>query len=131
MHVVRDFSSPTVDFDPGRVVNTHTNHGILDSFITKFVSDGTFHWVQTWGKQCLCRWKVRMCKLRFRSSVWDKPPFKQRRLGCLRQYCRWFDCLLSSIQETFFGYHSYWIAFAYCLTIIHDILKAVEVVQIG
>jgi transcriptional regulator NrdR family protein len=32
---------------------------------------------------------------------------------------RWFDRLLSSIQETFLGYHSERLAFARCLNIIH------------
>ncbi len=48
-YVVGDFSSPTVDFDPGPGVDNHTMHGFFDAFLTKFVSDGTFLWARTWG----------------------------------------------------------------------------------
>jgi hypothetical protein len=48
-YVGGDFSSATVDFDPGSGVDSHTNHGFFDAFLTKFASDGTFQWAKTWG----------------------------------------------------------------------------------
>lgn len=39
----------TVDFDPGSGTSNATSNGSSDSFISKFSSDGTFEWVETWG----------------------------------------------------------------------------------
>ena len=39
----------TVDFDPGVGVDNHTSNGVIDIFLSKFNSSGTFQWAQTWG----------------------------------------------------------------------------------
>jgi hypothetical protein len=40
----------TVDFDPGSGVNSFTsNSNSYDSFVSRFISDGTYYWVRVWG----------------------------------------------------------------------------------
>ena len=39
----------TVDFDPGAGADIHTCNGILDAYLSKFDSSGTFLWAKTWG----------------------------------------------------------------------------------
>ena len=48
-YVVGDFSSLTVDFNPGAGVDNHDMKGMFDAFISKFDSNGNFVWANTWG----------------------------------------------------------------------------------
>jgi hypothetical protein len=38
-----------VDFDPGSGVDEHIYNGWYDIFLSRFDSNGDFHWAQTWG----------------------------------------------------------------------------------
>jgi len=52
IYVVGDFSSPSIDFDPGDAVDLHTNRsvdGFFDAFLIRFAPDGGFVWARTWG----------------------------------------------------------------------------------
>ena len=48
-YVVGDFSSPSVDFDPGAGVDSHVNSGMFDAFLSKFDPNGAFLWAKSWG----------------------------------------------------------------------------------
>ncbi len=39
----------TTDFDPGPGTDDHTPEGMSDAFVSKFSTDGTWQWAQTWG----------------------------------------------------------------------------------
>ncbi len=39
----------TVDFDPGSAIDEHVSNHYRDVFLSKFDSDGGFHWARTWG----------------------------------------------------------------------------------
>ena len=39
----------TLDFDPGPGIDEHTADGEYDFYLSKFSSDGVYHWVRTWG----------------------------------------------------------------------------------
>jgi hypothetical protein len=46
---VTGFFAGGVDFDPGTPVDPHVSNGIVDIFVSKFDSSGTFVWARTWG----------------------------------------------------------------------------------
>ena len=48
IYVAGSFMS-TVDFDPGGGVDNHISTGVIDVFLSKFDSSGTFLWARTWG----------------------------------------------------------------------------------
>ncbi len=48
IYVTGEFEN-VVDFDPGYGLCNRSSNGDVDSFVTKFKSDGTWLWVETWG----------------------------------------------------------------------------------
>lgn len=51
-YVVGDFSSPSVDFNPGDGIDPHANNsitGFFDAFLVKFAPNGDYLWAKTWG----------------------------------------------------------------------------------
>jgi len=49
VYVTGEFTSYTVDFDPGSGVDNHTANGNYDVFLSKFDTIGDFQWARTWG----------------------------------------------------------------------------------
>jgi len=46
---VAGYFQDTVDFDPQAPSDPHTSSGGIDIFLSKFDTDGNYHWVRTWG----------------------------------------------------------------------------------
>jgi hypothetical protein len=54
VYVAGMYASFNIDFDPaggGAVFPAHDSGYVVDVFLSKFASDGTFRWVRTWGGQ--------------------------------------------------------------------------------
>ena len=54
VYVAGMYASLNIDFDPaggGAVFPAHDSGYVVDAFLSKFASDGTFRWVRAWGGQ--------------------------------------------------------------------------------
>ena len=49
VYVVGDFSGTDIDFNPGGETSLHSAIGSTDSYISKFLSDGTYGWTRHFG----------------------------------------------------------------------------------
>ncbi len=49
LFIAGNFGTGTIDFNPGAGVDTFTNAGAADMFLTKFNADGTYAWTKVWG----------------------------------------------------------------------------------
>jgi len=43
------FECTNCDFNPGGTADIHSSNGLMDAFVSKFDSSGTFQWARTWG----------------------------------------------------------------------------------
>ncbi len=49
LYYIGEFESASIDLDPTSGIDTFTNNGATDVFLTKINSNGTYAWTRTWG----------------------------------------------------------------------------------